>query len=110
VLLRIGFCDPHGAVSKDVITTALPLPETKLLRALKRLAGRDLLFSEQGQHASAASALTTLCLRLASFVDAFRGEVARVELHPVALLVGGGAEVREAAVQVTDAFVRELAG
>ncbi len=110
VLLRIGFCDPHGAVSKDAITTVLPLPESKLLRALKRLAGRDLLFAEHGERASAASALTALCLRVASFVDAFRLEVSRVELHPVALLVGGGAEVREAAVQVTDAFVRELAG
>jgi hypothetical protein len=110
VLLRIGFCDPHGAVSKDVITTVLPLPESKLLRALQRLAGRDLLFADQGPRASGASALTALCLRVASFVDAFRGEVARVELHPVALLVGGGAEVREAAVQVTDSFVRELAG
>jgi hypothetical protein len=110
VLLRIGFCDPHGAVSKDVITTVLPLPESKLLRALKRLAGRDLLFAGPGQRAPGASALTALCLRVASFVDAFRSEIARVELHPVALLVGGGAEVREAAVQVTDSFVRELAG
>jgi hypothetical protein len=102
VLLRVGFCDPHGAVSKDVITTSLPLSEARLLRALQRLAGRELLSAE------GSAALTTLCVRVASFVAAFRHEVARVELHPVALLVGGGAEVREAAVQVTDAFVREL--
>lgn len=104
VLLRVGFCDPHGAVSKDVVTTALPLSESRLLRALQRLAGRELLGPE------ATAALTALCLRVASFVAAFRLEVARVELHPVALLVGGGAEVREAAVQVTDAFLRELSG
>jgi hypothetical protein len=110
VLLRIGFCDPHGAVSKDALSTAMPLSEAALLRALNRLAGRDLLFAEHGQKAQGASALTALCLRLASFVHAFRREVSRVELHPVALLVGGGAEVREAAVQVTDAFVRDMEG
>jgi hypothetical protein len=104
VLMRVGFCDPHGAVSKDVVTTALPLSETRLLRTLQRLAGRELLGAE------AAASLTALCMRAASFVAAFRQEVARVELHPVALLVGGGAEVREAAVQVTDSFVRELSG
>jgi ATP-grasp domain len=110
VALRIGFCDPHGAVSKDAISTSMPLSESGLLRALTRLAGRELLFGAQNQRSEAALSLATLCLRAASFVDAFRREVSRVELHPVALLVGGGAEVREAAVQVTDAFVRDMEG
>jgi hypothetical protein len=108
VLLRVGFCDPHGAVSKDAISTALPLSESSLLRALNRLAGRELLFADHGPRGEAAPALSAVCLRLSSFVNAFRREVSRVELHPVALLVGGGAEVREAAVQVTDVFVRDL--
>jgi hypothetical protein len=41
-------------------------------------------------------------------VEAFGGEIERVDLHPLALLVGEGAEIREAAIQVTDAFVKEL--
>jgi hypothetical protein len=54
------------------------------------------------------TAFAELCARTAAFAHAFRREVTRVELHPVALLVGGGAEVREAAIEVTDTFVREL--
>jgi hypothetical protein len=38
----------------------------------------------------------------------YREEVKLLGLHPVALLVGGGAEIREAAIEVTDAFLREL--
>jgi hypothetical protein len=107
VLLRVGFCDPHGAVAKDAVATVLPQSERAIRRALERLKGRALLWAE-GAPAEAAQPLVGLLVQLASFVDAFREEVARVELHPVALLVGGGAEVREVAVQVTDAFVREL--
>ncbi|HEX6240139.1 MAG TPA: acetate--CoA ligase family protein [Polyangiales bacterium] len=108
VYLRAGFCDPHGATAKDQIATALPLGLPGFDRAFARLSGRELLSSGRGASDEGVGALAQLCVRLASFVDAFRGEVARVELHPIALLVGGGAEVREAAVQVTDAFVQEL--
>jgi hypothetical protein len=107
VLLRVGFCDPHGAVAKDAIATVLPLSEQAIRRALERLAGRALLWADASPP-SAAGPLIDLLVRLASFVDAFRREVARVELHPVALLVGGGAEIREAAVQITDAFVQDM--
>jgi ATP-grasp domain len=107
VLLRAGFCDPHGATAKDQISTALPLGIQGFRRAFARLAGKDLL-SQPGRGEASLEGLALLCMRLASFVDAFRSEVGRVELHPLALLVGGGAEVREAAVQVTDAFVQEL--
>jgi hypothetical protein len=109
VLLRVGFCDPHGASAQDQITSVLPLNEAGFARAFARLAGRKLLQRERVPSEPALDPLASLCVRLASFVDSFRAEVARVELHPIALLVGGGAEVREAAVQVTDAFVQELA-
>jgi hypothetical protein len=108
VLLRAGFCDPHGATAKDQVATVLPLGLQGFTRACGRLAGKDLL-GQPGRGEAGVEGLAQLCMRLASFVDAFRSEVARVELHPIALLVGGGAEVREAAVQVTDAFVQELA-
>lgn len=107
VLVRVGFCDPHGAVAKDATATVLPQSEQGIRRALERLAGRALLWADAAPP-SAAQPLIDLLVRLASFVDAFRREVARVELHPVALLVGGGAEIREAAVQVTDAFVQDM--
>jgi hypothetical protein len=107
VLVRVGFCDPHGAVAKDAIATVLPLSERGIRRALERLAGRALLWADAAPP-SAAQPLIDLLVQLASFVDAFRREVARVELHPAALLVGGGAEIREAAVQITDAFVQDM--
>lgn len=109
VLLRVAFSDPHGAVSKDAVATVLPQNERGLLRALERLSARALLWEDAAARDASAPPLLELLVRLASFVHSFRREVARVELHPVALLVGGGAEVREAAVQVTDAFVRDLA-
>jgi len=108
VLLRVAFCDPHGAIAKDAVATVLPQNERGLLRALERLSAKALLWEDASARADHARPLIDLLVRLASFVHNFRREVAKVELHPVALLVGGGAEVREAAVQVTDAFVRDL--
>lgn len=109
VLLRVGFADPHGATAKDAILTALPATPAALERALERLAGHALILGTSASEREAnLVAFADLCTRVGTFVDTFREEVARVELHPVALLVGGGAEVREAAVEVTDAFLREL--
>jgi hypothetical protein len=68
-----------------------------------------LLGESQAERAKNLTLLSQLFARLASFADAFREEVRVLELHPVALLVGGGAEIREAAIEVTDAFLRELA-
>jgi hypothetical protein len=109
VSLRVGFADPHGAVSRDAILTVMPASERALERALLRLDAHKLILGERGKERELAlKAFSELCTRTAAFAHAFRAEVTRVELHPVALLVGGGAEVREAAVEVTDTFVREL--
>jgi hypothetical protein len=109
VALRVGFADPHGAVSRDAILTVMPASERSLERALARLTGRKLILGERGKEREAQlKTLYDLCVRTATFAHAFRTEVLRVELHPVALLVGGGAEVREAAIEVTDSFLREL--
>ena len=109
VVLRVGFSDPHGATAKDAIATVLPASRAAVERALARLAGEPLLLGEESvERENNLTLLTQIFSRVASFVDTHRDEVERVELHPVALLVGGGAEVREAAIQVTDAFVRAL--
>jgi hypothetical protein len=80
-----------------------------MARAIKRLAAHPLLLgSTNSERERNTQLLTDLFARVGRFVEAFRSEVERVELHPVALLVGDAAEIREAAVQVTDAFVREL--
>jgi hypothetical protein len=41
-------------------------------------------------------------------VSDHREELERVELHPLALLLGGAIEVREACVTVGDAYLRTL--
>lgn len=110
VILRVGFSDPHGATAKDAISTVLPASKSSIERALGRLDGEQLLLGEnQAERAKNLTLLSQLFARLASFADAYREEVRVLELHPVALLVGGGAEIREAAIEVTDAFLRELA-
>ena len=92
------------------ITTALPASRAAIERALARLAGEVLILGEtSGERERNLTLLSQLFGRVAAFIDLHRKEVERLELHPVALLVGGGAEIREAAVEVTDAFVRELA-
>jgi hypothetical protein len=109
VILRVGFSDPHGAITRDTVSTVLPAGAKTIERALARLAGVQLLLGESADERERNLALLThLFSRVASFVDLYRNEIERVELHPVALLVGGSAELREAAIEVNDAFVREL--
>jgi hypothetical protein len=109
VSVRLGFADPHGMVTRDVTATVLPASRASIERTLRRLRGHPLLLgSEAGERQQTLELLAELLTALACFVDTFREEVERVDLNPVAVLVGGGAEVREAAVHVTDAYVREL--
>ena len=109
VVLRIGFSDPHGAIAKDAICTVMPAPRRSIERAIARLQGAALLLGESpDEREQNLTLLGMLFARVAAFVHAHRKEVERLELHPLALLDGGGAEVREAAVEVTDAFLREL--
>lgn len=110
VVLQVGFSDPHGAIAKDAIATVLPAAKGSIERALGRLDGEQLLLGEEPtEREMNLTLLTQLFAQIASFVDAYRDEVKLLELHPVALLVNGGAEIREAAIAVTDAFLRELA-
>jgi len=103
VLARVGFADSHGSASGDETTLVLPAPVERVAGGLDRLRAASLLAEHGG-----IGALVEVLLVLARFVSDRRAEVEAIEVNPLALLVGGGAEVREACVAVGDAFVREL--
>ncbi len=109
VLASVGFADPHGIAAGDHTHTVLPAPLGRIERVLERLAAGELLLSGPAPlRRQSVQALGDVLLRLAAFVDDHRGEVDAVEVDPMAVLVGGGVEVREACVHVGDAFVRSL--
>lgn len=109
VLATIGFADPHGLASGDESTWILPATPAYVERGLSRLAGASLLLEgSPAQRADAVGHVADLAYRIAAFVNDHRREVLEVELRPVVWLVGGGLEVREARVQVGDAFERAV--
>lgn len=109
VLAEIGFADAHGRASGDRTHTVLPAAPDAIDRVLGRLAGAQLLLGgTPAQRRTSVAAITDVLLRLAAFVDDQKGEIERVELHPLALLIGGAVEVREACITVGDAFLRSL--
>lgn len=109
VLAEIGFADPHGRAADDRTVTVLPASVDAIERVLGRLAGAPLVLGGGASARRAAvHAISDTLLRLAAFVDEHRAEVERVELHPMALLLDGATEVREACVTVGDAFLRTL--
>jgi hypothetical protein len=110
VAMEIGFADPHGAAADDRTFTVLPAHIDAVERALGRLQGASLLLSGTAASRKARlDAIRDVLLRLAAFVRDRREEVESVELRPLALLLDGTAEVREACVRVSDAFERSLA-
>jgi hypothetical protein len=109
VLAEIGFADPHGRASADTTQTVLPATGKALERVLLRLHGSSLLLAGTPQERTdAVSAIGDVLMRLAAFVHQWRAEIESVEVNPLAILVGGQLEVREACVTVGDAFSRSL--
>ena len=109
VLTEIGFADPHGQASGDSTQTVLPASAKALERVLLRLRGSSLLLAGTPQERSAAvTAIGDVLMRLAAFVHQWRSEIEAVEVNPLAILVGGELELREACVTVGDAFSRSL--
>ncbi|HET6417742.1 MAG TPA: acetate--CoA ligase family protein [Polyangiales bacterium] len=109
VLCEIGFADPHGRASADTTHTVLPATAKALERVLLRLRGSSLLLAGTPQERTlAVSAIGDVLMRLAAFVHQWRAEVEAVEVNPLAILVGGELELREACVTVGDAFSRSL--
>ncbi len=109
VLAEIGFADPHGRASGDTTQTVLPATARALERVLLRLRGSSLLLEGGAQERKqAVSAIGDVLMRLAAFVHQWRNEIDAVEVNPLAILVGGDLEVRQACVTVGDAFSRSL--
>jgi hypothetical protein len=109
VLAEIGFADPHGRASGDMTQTVLPATGKALERVLLRLQGSSLLLAGTPQERTdSVNAIGDVLMRLAAFVHQWRREIESVEVNPLAILVGGQLEVREACVTVGDAFSRSL--
>jgi hypothetical protein len=109
VLTEVGFADPHGSASEDRTTTVLPASAKALERVLLRLRGSSLLLAgTPAERAAAVTSIGDVLMRLASFVHQWREEIDSVEIHPLAILVGGDLEIREACVTVGEAFSRSL--
>ena len=109
VAMRIGFADPHGAAAGDQTLAVLPAPVASIERVLRRLRGADLLLrGSPVQRRTHLDAVSDVLLRLSAFVHDRRREVDSVELRPLALLLDGSVEIREACVSVSDAFERSL--
>jgi hypothetical protein len=108
VLADLAFADPHGLASDDRTCVALPCTPANLERALDALAGVSLLLPSTVDRRARVSALGDALLRVAAFLHDWRNEVSRVRLRPLAVLVDGSVEIREASVLVSDAFERSL--
>jgi len=109
ILTEVGFADPHGRASADMTQTVLPASAKALERVLLRLRGSSLLLAGTPQErAQAVTGIGDVLMRLAAFVHQWRAEIEAVEVNPLAILVGGDLELREACVMVGDAFSRSL--
>ena len=109
VLAEIGFADPHGRAAADTTQTVLPATAKALERVLLRLRGSSLLLAgTTPERSQAVSAIGDVLMRLAAFVHQWRAEIEAVEVNPLAILVGGELEVREACITVGDTFSRSL--
>jgi len=109
VAMEIAFADAHGAAADDRTLLVMPATVEQIERALQRLAGHLLIFGKaRGERRAHVDAIADVLQRLAAFVHDRRREVTSVELRPLALLLDGTIEVREACVTVSDAFERML--
>ena len=109
VLADIGFQDPHGLAAADQTVVVLPCRPDDLEKALRRLRGHSLLFGNTAnERRNNIRTLGDALLRVATFLNDWKSEIASVELCPLALLVGGQVEVREASIEITDTFQLSL--
>lgn len=108
-LTQVGFADPHGLAAEDQASLLLPCRFEHLEARLERLRGHPLLLGDSVPVRRArVEELADVLLRVAAFVDDWRTEVKEVRVETLAMLLGGGAEIREACVVVSDAFARSL--
>lgn len=108
-LLELGFAGGHGEASGDRLETLLPMSLTQLERALLRLRGRSLLLPDPARDRRRTLAgLREVLTRVGAFVHDHRDSVASVRIRPLAVLLAGGFEIRQASVEVGDHFERAL--
>lgn len=109
ILTDIGFADPHGRAASDTTRTVLPATAHGLERVLLRLRGSSLLLAgDATERRKAVGEVGDVLMRLAAFVHQWRDQIEAVEVNPLAILVGGELEIRQACVHVGDAFSRSL--
>ncbi|MCA9534999.1 MAG: acetate--CoA ligase family protein [Myxococcales bacterium] len=108
VRCELEFADPHGHASGDGVRTFLPRSREGIGRVLDGLRGRALLYPDDTERRVVVEEVGDVLMRLAAFVHAFREYVREVEISPLAVLIGGEVEVREACVVVGDAFERSM--
>jgi hypothetical protein len=108
VRCEIEFADPHGLASGDGVRTLLPRSRDGIGRVLDGLRGRALLYPTEAERRIVVEEVGDVLMRLAAFQHAFREHVREVQISPLAVLVGGEVEVREACVVVGDAFERSM--
>ena len=107
VLTEIGFADAHGVAADDRTLTILPGSPEHVERALMRLRGHELLLGGNARERKRiVASLTDELLRIAAFVHDWQQHVTAVTINPLALLIGGEIEVREACIEVNDTFLR----
>ncbi|MCA9602161.1 MAG: acetate--CoA ligase family protein, partial [Myxococcales bacterium] len=109
VLVDIGFADPHGLASGDHTQTVFPTSVARFERVLGRLAGADLLVDGPAAvRRQTIDAIAQAVLRSSAFVADHADAITAVELDPLVVLADGSAEVRDACIEVSDAFERRL--
>ncbi len=108
VACEVAFADPHGEAAADSVRTFLPRSRDGVGRVLDSLRGRALLYSTEAERRVVVDEVGDVLMRLAAFVHAFRDHVRQVEISPLAVLIGGEVEVREACVEVGDSFERSM--
>ena len=111
VRAELGFADPHGLAADDRTELLLPATQDSVERALHRLQGHALLLGSGESNRvreEILTHLTDLLLRVGAFVNEWRAEIEGVRIQPLAVLVGGRVEARDACVRVGDAFARSL--
>ena len=109
VAMELSFADAHGAAADDRTLLVMPATVEQIERVLERLAGHSLIFGNtRSERRTHVDAIADVLHRLSAFVHDRRREVTSVELRPLALLLDGTIEAREACVTVSDAFERML--
>ena len=107
-VVRLGFADPHGLASGDHTDTLLPTTGPGLERVLARLAGSPLLLGGgMAQRRVVVEGLRDLLMRCLGLLNA-HPELQLLLVEPLALLPGGRWEVRDASLEVGDAFQQAL--